>query len=168
MFLLRFKMPANMANLSDRVITQPLAESINVRELPGFVINSKETPAQIRVRPVVGGEPEEVMTLDQFRTEYPLLRCKMIFARELFEATNPGDAASMGTGPTFEELLEFAGEYVDTRVQIAGDSEKRDIGIYFWSRKALDILETAIRRLSRMATLESREKLFRVCCRFIL
>jgi type III restriction enzyme len=126
-------------------ITQPLAESINVRELPGLVINSKETPAQIRVRPVVGGAPEEVMTLDQFRAEYPLLRCKMIFSRELFEATNPGDAASMGTGPTFEELLEFAGEYVETRVQTAGDSEKRDIGIYFWSRKALDILETAIR-----------------------
>jgi len=126
-------------------IMQPLAESINVRELPELVINSKETPAQIRVRPVVGGAPEQVMTLDQFRAEYPLLRCKMIFARELFEATNPGDAASLGVGPTFEELLDFASDYVDTRVRAIGDSEPRDIGIYFWSQKALDILETAIR-----------------------
>lgn len=126
-------------------VTQPLSKAMQVSELPELIINPKDTPPQVRVRPVVGGNPEEVMTLEKFRDEYPLLRSKLIFARELFEATNPGDADSLGTGPTFEELLEFAGEYVDERVRAVGDSEKRDIGIYYWSRKALDVLETAIR-----------------------
>jgi hypothetical protein len=36
-----------------------------------------------------------------------------VFARELFEATNPGAASELGIGPTFEELLEFASEYVE-------------------------------------------------------
>jgi phage repressor protein C with HTH and peptisase S24 domain len=69
----------------------------------------------------------------------------MVFARELFEATNPDHADLPGTGPTFEELLQFANDYVDKRVRVIPDSEQRDIGIYYWSRKALDILETAIR-----------------------
>jgi SOS-response transcriptional repressor LexA len=69
----------------------------------------------------------------------------MIFARELFEATNPGSAEALGIGPTFEELLEFASAYVDLKVTAVGASEPRDIGIYYWSQRALGILETAIR-----------------------
>lgn len=126
-------------------VTRPLAQALEARDLPRLVINPKETPPRVKVRPVVGGAPEEVMTLEQFRAEYPLLRSKMVFARELFEATNTGGADSLGTGPTFEELLEFAQQYVDSRVEAIPDSDKRDIGIYYWSRKALDILETAIR-----------------------
>ena len=36
-----------------------------------------ETPPEVHVRPLVGGRPEAVMTLDRFRTEYPLLRSKL-------------------------------------------------------------------------------------------
>jgi type III restriction enzyme len=126
-------------------LTQPLVQVINIRELPGLVVNPKETPPEVRVRPVIGGQPESIMTLEQFRAEYPLLRSKMIFARELFEATNPGSAEALGIGPTFEELLEFASAYVDLKVTAVGASEPRDIGIYYWSQRALGILETAIR-----------------------
>jgi type III restriction enzyme len=126
-------------------VATPLREAINMGSLPGLVIDSKETPSEVRVRPVVGGEPEAVMTLERFRAEYPLLRSKFIFARELFEATNPGAASDLGIGPTFEELLEFASEYVDKKVTTKGTADPRDIGIYYWSRRALNILETAIR-----------------------
>ena len=119
-------------------LSRPLADAINVNSLGELVITEKETPNQIRVRPVIGGKPEEVMTLDRFRAEYPLLRSKFIFARELFEATNPGIATDLGYGPTFEELLELASEYVDVRVRVEGASDPRDIGIYYWTRRALN------------------------------
>ncbi|MFZ1061446.1 MAG: DEAD/DEAH box helicase family protein, partial [Candidatus Rokuibacteriota bacterium] len=99
-------------------VTGPLNEVIRVRELQELVINPKDTPPEIRVRPVIGGRPEEVMTLEKFREEYPPLRSIFIFARELFEATNPGIAADLGTGPTFEELLDLADSYVHTRVRV--------------------------------------------------
>lgn len=128
-------------------ITKPLRETINVNGLPGLVITEKETPNEIHVRPVVGGKPEAIMTLDRFRAEYPLLRSKFIFARELFEATNPGPADGLGIGPTFEELLEVASEYVDKKVSVKDrGSDPRDIGIYYWTRRGLDVLETAIRQ----------------------
>lgn len=126
-------------------VTEPLRDAINVAHLPELVITPRQTPPEVRVRPVVGGAPEAVMTLEEFRAEYPLLRSKFIFARELYEATNPGAASELGIGPMFEELLEFASEYVDQRVRAQGTSEKRDIGIYYWTRRALDVLETAIR-----------------------
>jgi type III restriction enzyme len=133
-------------------VIRPLAEVMNVGELPELTIRPNETPPQVKVRPVVGGRPETVMTLEEFRAEYPLLRSKMIFARELFEATNPDHADLLGTGPTFEELLQVSNDYVDKRVRAIPDSEQRDIGIYHWSRKALDILETAIREAPATTT----------------
>lgn len=126
-------------------VTKPLSEAVNVLALPELVINPKDTPPEVRVRPVVGGNPETVMTLTDFRVEHPLLRSKMIFARELYEATNPGEAAALGIGPTFEELLELASAFVDKRVRAIAPSEVRDIGIYYWSHRGLNILETAIR-----------------------
>jgi type III restriction enzyme len=48
-------------------LTQPLVQVINIRELPGLVVNPKETPPEVRVRPVIGGQPESIMTLEQFR-----------------------------------------------------------------------------------------------------
>src|SRR5439155_17451385 len=36
-------------------VTKPLHEAIDVRSLPGLTISPKETPPQVRVRPVVGG-----------------------------------------------------------------------------------------------------------------
>jgi phage repressor protein C with HTH and peptisase S24 domain len=58
---------------------------------------------------------------------------------------NPGSTGALGIGPTFEELLDFASEYIDKKVTAEGDSDARDIGIYYWTRRALDVLETAIR-----------------------
>lgn len=127
-------------------VTEPLRDTININALPELVITEKETPNEITVRPVVGGKPEVVMNLDRFRAEYPLLRSKFIFARELFEATNPDVATDLGIGPTFEELLEVASEYVDKRVTAKGGSDLRDIGIYYWTRRALNILDNAIRQ----------------------
>ena len=85
------------------------------------------------------------MNLDHFRADYPLLRSKFIFARELFEAMNPEGPNDPGLGPTFEELLEVASAYVDRRVSAEGGSDKRDIGIYYWTRRALNILDNEIR-----------------------
>lgn len=126
-------------------VTTPLREALEVSQLPEIVITERDTPATVTVRPVVGGRPEHIMTLEDFRNEYPLLRSKFVFARELYEATNPGAASDLGIGPTFEELLDFASEYIDRRVRAEAPSEMRDIGIYYWTRRALNVLETAIR-----------------------
>src|SRR6185503_3294414 len=62
---------------------------------------------------------------------------------------NPGTAADLGIGPTFDELLDVSRRYLDSRVVTlkvgAVTSDMRDIGIYFWRRQALDALDTAIR-----------------------
>jgi SOS-response transcriptional repressor LexA len=118
---------------------------IDINGLPGLVITPRETPPEVRVRPVIGGKPEAVMTLDRFRAEYPLLRSKFIFARELFEATNP-EGSDLQIGPTFEELLDVASQYVDRRISVESGSDFRDIGIYYWTRRGLDVLETAVRQ----------------------
>jgi hypothetical protein len=94
---------------------------------------------------VVGGQPEAVMTLEEFRKEYPLLKTAFMTARELLDRTSPGSAADLGFGPTFDELLEVTQEYVQTRVRAIGTSDRRDVGIYYWRQQMLNILETAIR-----------------------
>jgi hypothetical protein len=98
---------------------------------------------------VVGGAPEAVMTLEEFRSEWPILKTAFLVAEELFEATNPGSAADLGIGPTFDELLEVCQRYLDSRVtplKVDGRaSDLRDVGIYFWRRQTLDVLENAIR-----------------------
>ena len=106
-----------------------------------------QTPPDVHVRPVVGGAPEAVMTLDEVRKEWPVLRTAFLMAEELFEATNPGSAADLGIGPSFDELLEVPRRYLDGRVKpISVDglsADLRDIGIYYWRRQAIDVLETA-------------------------
>jgi type III restriction enzyme len=124
--------------------TEPLADVIDIDALEETVVNSRETPTEVRVRPVVGGQPEELMTLDDFRAEFPLLRSTFTLARELYESTHPTGAGDLDMGPTFEEVLEFVTAYVDRRVRTEGTSLKADIGMYFWTRRALDILETAM------------------------
>ncbi len=126
-------------------VTRPLHEAVDVDSLPRLTITEKETPTQVRVKPVIGGKPEDVMTLDRFRAEYPLLRSKFIFARELFEATNPG-GSGLQIGPTFEEVLEVASDYVDRRIDAESPSLKEDVGIYYWTRRGLNVLDTAIRQ----------------------
>lgn len=126
-------------------VTEPLADLIRVESLPGIDIDPKQTPPDVRVRPGVGGQPEEVMTLNTFRAEWPLLKTAFLMAQELFEATNPGTASELGIGPTFDELLEVTRLYLEKRLRAIGNAEPCDIGIYYWRRQALDILENAIR-----------------------
>jgi len=130
-------------------VTESLADLVRVEELPEVRVNPKETPPDVHVRPVVGGQPEAIMTLEEFRKEWPLLKTAFFTAEELFEATNPGSAADLGIGPTFDELLDLSRRFLDLRVralEVDGQkSDHRDIGIYYWRRQALDVLENAVR-----------------------
>ena len=89
------------------------------------------------------------MTLDEFRREWPLLKTTFMLAEELFAAMNPGVAADLGIGPSFDELLEVVQRYLQTRVTLqevsSEKSDPRDVGIYFWRQQAFDVLENAIR-----------------------
>ena len=130
-------------------VVESLANLVRVEELPEVRVNPKDTPPDVHVRPVVGGQPEAVMTLEEFRREWPLLKTAFLMAEELFEATNPGAAAELGIGPTFDELLDLSLQYLDSRVRaLAVDgqrSDPRDVGIYYWRRQVLDVLENAVR-----------------------
>jgi type III restriction enzyme len=130
-------------------VTESLADLIRVEDLPQIRINPKETPPEVHVRPVVGGAPEAVMTLEEVRREWPVLRTAFLMAEELHQATNPGSAAELGIGPTFDELLDVARRYLDSRVvsmEVGGaKSDPRDVGIYYWRRQAVNALDTGIR-----------------------
>jgi type III restriction enzyme len=130
-------------------ITRPLSQVIHVSKLPPTLANPV---AEVTVRPVVGGNPQAVMTLDEFRREWPLLRTSFLLAEELYEATNPGSAADLGIGPTYDELLEVTREYIQTRVTYPKNGDQRDIGIYNWRLQARDLLENAIRGASGSGT----------------
>jgi type III restriction enzyme len=125
--------------------SERLVDAIDIDALESLVITPRETPTEVRVRPVVGGQPEEIMTLEQFRADYPLLRSTFILARELHESISSPEGSELDIGPTFEEVLEFAKAFVERRVRCEKSSERADIGMYYWSRRALDILETAVR-----------------------
>lgn len=130
-------------------VTDSLADLVRVEELPEIHVNPKETPPEVHVRPVVGGQPEAIMTLEEFRKERPVLKTAFLMAEELFDATNPGSAADLGIGPTFDELLDLSQRYLKSRVrplEVDGRrSDLRDIGIYYWRRQSLDVLENAVR-----------------------
>jgi type III restriction enzyme len=130
-------------------ITKPLSEIIHVKQLATTLANPV---SEVTVRPVVGGNPEAVLTLDEFRREWPLLRTSFLLAAELHEATNPGAAADLGIGPTFDELLDVTREYIRTRVTYPANGDQRDIGIYNWRSQARDLLENAIRGASGTGT----------------
>lgn len=125
-------------------VVRPLHEIIRVGELPVVTINPKDSP-DVHVRPVVGGKPEAVLTLDEFHREWPVLKTAFLLAQELFEATNPGEPGQLGVGPTFDEVLEVVQQYIRTRVRTLPGSDLRDLGIYYWRRQALDVLENAVR-----------------------
>jgi len=130
-------------------VTESLADLIRVEDLPQIRINPKDTPPDVRMRPVVGGAPETVMHLEEFRAEWPTLRSAFRIAEELYQQTNPGSADELNIGPTFEELVEVTQRYVARRVvtmEVDGQrSDARDIGIPFWRGPAMDVLENAIR-----------------------
>jgi type III restriction enzyme len=123
-------------------VVQRLSDIIEMKKVAETLANPI---ARVTVRPVVGGHPEEVMTLDEFRREWPTLRTAFYMAQELWEMENPGSASELGIGPTFEELLELTRAYVDTRVKVPKNGDRRDIGIYEWRHQALDVLDNAIR-----------------------
>jgi type III restriction enzyme len=130
-------------------VSKSLADIVNIASLPEIHLNPKDTPPEVPIRSVVGGSSESIMRFDEFREEWPLLRTAFQMAQELYDATNPGTASDLGLGPTFDELLEITLEYIETKVipiRVENiESDKRDIGIYSWRRKAVDILETSIR-----------------------
>ena len=130
-------------------ITESLADLIHIDELPEIRLDPKQTPPNVHVRPVIGGSPEAIMTLEEVRREWPVIRTAFLMAEELFQETNPGSAADLGIGPTFDELLDVSRRYLDSRVvtpEVGGTrSDPRDVGIYHWRRQALDALDTAIR-----------------------
>jgi len=90
-----------------------------------------------------------VMTLDEMRKEWPVLRTVFLLADELYQRATPESVDELGFGPTFDELLDVARRYVQDRVvpvEVDGSrSELSDLGIMFWRHQALDILDTAIR-----------------------
>jgi SOS-response transcriptional repressor LexA len=53
--------------------------------------------------------------------------------------------ATIGIGPTFEELLEVVQRYLGERVEVKGDSDLRDAWIPYFRHQLLDTLDTAIR-----------------------
>ena len=130
-------------------VVDTLADVVRVEDLQEIHIDPRQTPPDVHVRPVVGGAPEAVMTLDEVRKEWPVLRTAFLMAEELFEATSPDSTADLGIGPGFDELLEVTRRYLDNRVKpldIGGlKADLRDIGIYYWRRQAIDVLETAVR-----------------------
>jgi SOS-response transcriptional repressor LexA len=126
-------------------VTETLAELIGVENLPEVVLDPKHTPPNVHAKPVVGGQPEAVMSLDTFRAEWPVLKTAFLVAQELYEVTNPGTASDLGIGPTFEELLEVTRAYLEKRVRVLEGADPRDVGIYYWRRQVLDVLENAIR-----------------------
>jgi type III restriction enzyme len=136
----RIRVP-NVRSWAVSVINR-LSEVIQVNKLPKTHANPI---AEVTVRPVVGGNPEAVMKLDEFREEWPLLRTSFLLAQELYEVTNPGVAADLGYGPTFDELLDVSREYVDKRITYPPNGDHRDIGIYNWRLQARDVLENAVR-----------------------
>jgi len=133
-------------------VTESLSELVHVETLPQVRLNPRETPPDVQVRPVVGGSPEAIMTLESVRREWPVLRTAFLMAEELYQATNPGSAADLGIGPTFDELLDVSRRYLDSRVvplEAGGQrADQRDIGIYYWRRQAVDVLENALRGAS--------------------
>lgn len=130
-------------------VTESLADLIRIEDLPQIRLDPKQTPPNVHVRPVVGGSSEAIMTLEEVRKEWPVIRTAFLMAEELFQETNPGSAADLGIGPTFDELLDVSRRYLDTRVETpevgGARSDPRDVGIYYWRRQALDALDTAIR-----------------------
>ena len=130
-------------------VSKSLSQVIAVNSLAITVANPVP---KVTVRPVVGGNPEDVMDLDKFRVEYPLIRTSFLLAEELHQATNPASAADLNIGPTFDELLEVTRAYVSTRVTCPANGDKRDVGIYNWRQQALNTLENAVRNSAGSGT----------------
>lgn len=136
--------------LSDR----RLIDLVELGDLPDLVIDGRETPPAVPVKPVVGGNPEAVLTLERFREENPLTATAFRLASELLERTSPEGPGELKTGPSFDELLEVSRAYLDGKVRTLRGAEPEDVGIYLHRTRALDILENAVRAVGVAATRE--------------
>jgi SOS-response transcriptional repressor LexA len=67
----------------------------------------------------------------------------MLLAKDLFSSVSAEQDGIM-TGPTFEEVLDLVTAYVDERVEATGESQRQDVGIYYWRRQVFDVLQTAV------------------------
>lgn len=130
-------------------VSKPLAQMINVPALPVVSLDPRKTPPIVKVKPVIGEQPDEELNLDDFREEYPLMKTAFMTANELFDLTNPGSASELGIGPTFDETLEVVQSYLGSRIALLEKdgvkSDPRDIGIYHWRQQVLNVLENAVR-----------------------
>lgn len=127
-------------------VSEPLVDVIAVGNLPEVVIDPKAAPPEVTVRPVVGNELVETLTIGEFRREWPLLRSAAELARDVWDATNVGGEGNELYGPTFDELFDLARLYVETRVRAkAAPAVQEDIGRWYWRKHAKDVLENAVR-----------------------
>jgi len=126
-------------------ILQRLSNVIKVYDLPKLTIRPEETPPEVLIKPVVGDEPQRKMTYEQFREENPLLKSVFGISLELLDRTNPMDPSDLAVGPTFDELIEVVQDYFQANLSARKPSDQRDIGIWYWRKKVLDILETGIK-----------------------
>jgi type III restriction enzyme len=123
-------------------VNQPLANIVNVRSLKKVEV---KTVAAIEVRPVVGGKPEDIITLERFRDEWPLTRTKFEVSNELIERLTAAGASDLNSAPTFDELFDLSSCYIDNSVVTRGKTDLRDVGIYKWRYEVIDVLDNAIR-----------------------
>jgi type III restriction enzyme len=130
---------------------RPLGEAIQVGSLAEVVIDPKDTPPKVSLRPVVGNDPLTYSTLEQFRDENPPLKVALEVASDLYELTNPQRPDGLEVGPPFEELLGLARAFLDTRLRILPGADPRDAGIYFWRQHVVSTLRLAIERANALS-----------------
>lgn len=126
-------------------LVRSLSETIDVEKLPKLVIDPKETPPEVKVRAVIGNEPGAMMTFNKFREEYPLLKSAFLVANEILERTNPGLDEGLAVGPVFDELIEITLDYFARRLSAIPPMDLRDVGVWYWRSRLLDIIDTAVR-----------------------
>ena len=97
-------------------VTESLADLVRVEDLPQIRLNPRETPPDVHVRPVVGGAPEAIMTLEEVRKEWPVLRTAFLMAEELYQADEPGIRRGSGNRPDVRRAARLSRRYLDSRV----------------------------------------------------
>ena len=126
-------------------MTKPLADVIDVPNLPKVTIDPKVTPPRVTMRPLIGEGGEEEITLDAYRDSAPLSAVAMHLSAELYRRMSSDDGDVPGVGPTFEELLDVSRAYLDEGVVVLDRADQRDSWIPIYRNQILDVLETEIR-----------------------
>ena len=130
---------------------RPLSETVRVGELAEVVIDPKQTPTTVYLRPVVGNDPTTYSTLEHFRDENPPLKVALEVASDLYELTNPQRLDGLEVGPQFEDLFDLARTYLTKRLRVLDEADPRDAGIYFWRQRVVNVLRLAIEHASALS-----------------